>query len=68
METTGITKIYAALGGFHLTDAPIFKEAIEPTVAELQKADPRYIIPCHCTGWEGTNKITNTMPEKFRVV
>jgi 7,8-dihydropterin-6-yl-methyl-4-(beta-D-ribofuranosyl)aminobenzene 5'-phosphate synthase len=43
----------------------VFQEAIEPTVNELQKADPNYVIPCHCTGWKRTNRIIETMPEKF---
>jgi 7,8-dihydropterin-6-yl-methyl-4-(beta-D-ribofuranosyl)aminobenzene 5'-phosphate synthase len=64
-KITGTDKVYAIIGGFHLTGGSMFEEAIEPTIAELQKADPRYIIPCHCTGWKGTNRIINTMPEKF---
>ncbi len=60
-----INKVFAVLGGFHLTGGSMFEEAIEPTINELKKADPQYIIPCHCTGWKGTNRIINTMPEKF---
>src|SRR5215213_9530869 len=40
-------------------------QAIKPTIKELQKTDPKYIIPCHCTGWKATNKIIEVMPEKF---
>jgi 7,8-dihydropterin-6-yl-methyl-4-(beta-D-ribofuranosyl)aminobenzene 5'-phosphate synthase len=64
-KLSGINKIYAVLGGFHLMGDVVFQEAIEPTVNELQKADPTYIIPCHCTGWIGTKRIIDTMPEKF---
>ena len=64
-KLTGINKIYVILGGFHLTGGSMFEEAIEPTITELQMADPRHIVPCHCTGWKGTNRIINTMPEKF---
>jgi 7,8-dihydropterin-6-yl-methyl-4-(beta-D-ribofuranosyl)aminobenzene 5'-phosphate synthase len=64
-KLSGINKIYAVLGSFHLMGDVVFQEAIEPTVNELQKADPTYIIPCHCTGWIGTNRIIDTMPEKF---
>ena len=41
------------------------KSAIEPTMKELQRAQPDYLVPCHCTGWKATNKIIETMPEKF---
>ncbi len=65
-KLTGIEKIYVVIGGFHLpSDNGIYEEAIEPTIKELQKADPDYIIPCHCTGWKAINKIIDLMPEKF---
>jgi 7,8-dihydropterin-6-yl-methyl-4-(beta-D-ribofuranosyl)aminobenzene 5'-phosphate synthase len=57
-------KIHAILGGFHLTGS-IYEQAIEPTITELQNANPDYIIPCHCTGWKATNRIIQIMPEKF---
>jgi 7,8-dihydropterin-6-yl-methyl-4-(beta-D-ribofuranosyl)aminobenzene 5'-phosphate synthase len=63
-KVTKINKVFAVLGGFHLTGG-IYEEAIEPTIKELQKADPKYIIPCHCTGWKATNRIIEAMPERF---
>ena len=41
------------------------KAAIEPTLKELQKLDPDYLVPCHCTGWKAINRIIDTMPDKF---
>lgn len=65
-QVTGIDKVYAVVGGFHLpADGGIFEEAIDSTLKELQKIDPEYIIPCHCTGWKATNKIIDLMPKKF---
>ena len=59
-------KVHAVLGGFHLpADGGIYEEAIEPTLKELQKIDPDYIVPCHCTGWKAANRIIETMPEKY---
>jgi 7,8-dihydropterin-6-yl-methyl-4-(beta-D-ribofuranosyl)aminobenzene 5'-phosphate synthase len=43
----------------------IYEAAIEPTLEEFQKAQPDYLVPCHCTGWKATNRIIETMPEKF---
>jgi 7,8-dihydropterin-6-yl-methyl-4-(beta-D-ribofuranosyl)aminobenzene 5'-phosphate synthase len=63
-KVTKINKVFAVLGGFHLTGG-IYEEVIEPTIKELQKADPKYIIPCHCTGWKATNRIIEAMPERF---
>ena len=65
-KVTKIDKVYAVLGGFHLpADGGLYEEAIEPTLKELQKKDPDYIVPCHCTGWKAANRIIETMPEKF---
>jgi 7,8-dihydropterin-6-yl-methyl-4-(beta-D-ribofuranosyl)aminobenzene 5'-phosphate synthase len=65
-KITGVDKIYALIGGFHLpADGGIYEETIDSTLEELQKADPEYIVPCHCTGWKATNKIIDLMPEKF---
>ena len=65
-KVTEIDKVYAVLGGFHLpADGGIYEEAIEPTLNELQKIDPDYIVPCHCTGWKAACRITETMPEKY---
>ncbi|HZB18049.1 MAG TPA: MBL fold metallo-hydrolase [Nitrososphaeraceae archaeon] len=65
-KITGIDRIHAIIGGFHLpADGGIFEVAIEPTLKEFQKAQPDYLVPCHCTGWKATNRIIETMPEKF---
>jgi 7,8-dihydropterin-6-yl-methyl-4-(beta-D-ribofuranosyl)aminobenzene 5'-phosphate synthase len=65
-KVTGIDKVYAVIGGFHLpADDGIFEGAIDSTLNELQKIDPEYIIPCHCSGWKATNKIIDLMPNKF---
>ena len=65
-KITGINRIHAIIGGFHLpADGGIYEAAIEPTLKELQRAQPDYLVPCHCTGWKAANRIIETMPEKF---
>jgi 7,8-dihydropterin-6-yl-methyl-4-(beta-D-ribofuranosyl)aminobenzene 5'-phosphate synthase len=65
-KITGVSKIHAVIGGFHLpADGGIYEAAIEPTLKELQKLDPDYLVPCHCTGWKAANRIIETMPDKF---
>jgi len=63
-KVTGIEKIHCVIGGFHLSGQD-YEDSIPLTLAELTKVDPRYIVPCHCTGWKATNKIIDMMPEKF---
>src|ERR687891_552081 len=65
-DLTGVDKIHAIIGGFHLpADGGIYEEAMDPTIEKIQYVDPEYIIPCHCTGWKATNKIINLMPDKL---
>ena len=61
---TGIQKIYAILGGFHLSGA-IFEKIIPQTVEELTKIAPGCIVPGHCTGWVATHRIARVMPDAF---
>jgi 7,8-dihydropterin-6-yl-methyl-4-(beta-D-ribofuranosyl)aminobenzene 5'-phosphate synthase len=65
-KASELDKVHAVPGGFHLpADGGIYEEAIQPTLEGLLETDPDYIIPCHCTGWKATNRIIQTMPEKF---
>ena len=61
---TGIEKIYAVLGGFHLTGA-LFEPIIEPTVAALKELNPALIVPAHCTGWKASHMIARELPDAF---
>lgn len=61
---TGIEKVYAVLGGFHLTGA-IFEPIIEPTVAALKELNSALIVPAHCTGWKATHMIARELPDAF---
>jgi 7,8-dihydropterin-6-yl-methyl-4-(beta-D-ribofuranosyl)aminobenzene 5'-phosphate synthase len=61
---TGVNRIHSVIGGFHLTGG-MYEDKIEQTIEELQKANPEYVIPCHCTGWKAINRIIDTMPGKF---
>jgi 7,8-dihydropterin-6-yl-methyl-4-(beta-D-ribofuranosyl)aminobenzene 5'-phosphate synthase len=53
--------IYAIIGGMHLTGG-IFESIIPRTIDELEKHKPRFIIPCHCSGFKATNEIAKRMP------
>jgi len=48
MEVSGVKKLHAALGGFHLFPAP--DDYIRKTIAELKALDADVIIPMHCSG------------------
>ncbi|MGV8058494.1 MAG: MBL fold metallo-hydrolase [Smithellaceae bacterium] len=63
-EITGIDKIHAIMGGFHLS-GPLFEPIIGRTTEELKKLAPKYIIPVHCTGRKAIMYMEREMPEKF---
>ena len=61
---SGITKVHAVVGGFHLVRPRTEAEA-RRTVAELAVIDPRYIIPMHCTGEVFIEEAMRVMPGKI---
>jgi len=63
-KITGIDKIHAVLGGFHLS-GPIFEPIIEKTIIEFKKINPTVIIPMHCTGWEAIKRFSEEFPSSF---
>ncbi len=63
-KVTGVPKVHAVLGGFHLT-GPIMEPVIGPTIGEMKKFRPEYIVPTHCTGWRAINHFAKEMPEQF---
>ncbi|MCD6570318.1 MAG: MBL fold metallo-hydrolase [Deltaproteobacteria bacterium] len=63
-RVTGIENVHAIMGGFHLS-GPVFEPIIAPTIDELKKIDPDYVIPTHCTGRSAMLQIEHEMPSKF---
>ena len=63
-KVTGIEKVHAVMGGFHLSGA-IFEPIIDRTAEELKKLAPRYVIPAHCTGRKAIIRIEKEMPDQF---
>ncbi|MBV9180071.1 MAG: MBL fold metallo-hydrolase, partial [Acidobacteria bacterium] len=62
-KTTGVEKIHAVAGGWHL--APYPDEVIAKTVRALKEINPDYLIPMHCTGFRTMMAIEREMPEKL---
>jgi 7,8-dihydropterin-6-yl-methyl-4-(beta-D-ribofuranosyl)aminobenzene 5'-phosphate synthase len=62
-KNIGSERIHAVLGGFHLSGAE--NTVIDPTVAEMRRLSPDYVIPMHCTGWDAINRFAREMPDQF---
>ena len=61
---TGVEKLHAVIGGFHLT-GPLFEPVIGDTVTALEQLAPEVIVPAHCTGWKATHAIARRLPGAF---
>jgi 7,8-dihydropterin-6-yl-methyl-4-(beta-D-ribofuranosyl)aminobenzene 5'-phosphate synthase len=61
---SGVTTVYAILGGFHLAGRANERK-ISPTVKELENINPSLIAPSHCTGWRGMFVISKALPQAF---
>lgn len=60
---SGIDKVHAVLGGFHLV-RPRSGDEARRTVAEFAAINPTYIVPMHCTGEVFIAEALRVMPEK----
>jgi 7,8-dihydropterin-6-yl-methyl-4-(beta-D-ribofuranosyl)aminobenzene 5'-phosphate synthase len=47
-EVSGIQKVHAIVGGFHLGPAPA--DYLKQVVAEIKKLEPDVLVPMHCSG------------------
>jgi 7,8-dihydropterin-6-yl-methyl-4-(beta-D-ribofuranosyl)aminobenzene 5'-phosphate synthase len=62
-KSSGIEKVHAILGGFHLVDSR--PQDIPVTVAEIKSFKPDVLVPAHCTGFEAIVAFSKEMPEQF---
>ena len=62
-EVTGVEKIYALVGGFHLAPAP--DDYLRQVMAELKKFDLDHVLPMHCSGQNFIDLAKQEMPEKL---
>ena len=62
MEVSGVQKVHAIMGGFHLGPAPA--DYLTQVVGEIAKLDPDVVIPMHCSGLNFTQEAMRQMPGK----
>jgi 7,8-dihydropterin-6-yl-methyl-4-(beta-D-ribofuranosyl)aminobenzene 5'-phosphate synthase len=64
-EVSGVHKVHALVGGFHLGPAP--KDYLDTVVAEIKKLDPDVVIPMHCSGSNFIQAMREQMPDSLIV-
>ena len=62
MEVSGVHKVHAIMGGFHLGPAPA--DYLTQVVGEIGKLNPDVLIPMHCSGLNFTQEAQRQMPGK----
>lgn len=62
MAVSGVTKVHAVMGGFHLAPHPV--EYLRETVSALKEINPDYLIPMHCSGEAFIALAMQEMPSK----
>ena len=63
MAVSGVDKLHAVLGGFHLGVAP--PDYVEHTIEEMKALAPDVVIPMHCTGRTFIAKLRAEMPDRL---
>ena len=64
LAVTGISKVHAVIGGFHLSPA-FFHDRIPAVVDALVALQPEVIAPAHRTGYRAANAVYQALPEAF---
>jgi 7,8-dihydropterin-6-yl-methyl-4-(beta-D-ribofuranosyl)aminobenzene 5'-phosphate synthase len=62
-EVSGVQKVHAIVGGFHLGPAP--GDYLNQVVAEIKKLQPDAVIPMHCSGDNFVRAVREQMPDKL---
>lgn len=60
---TGVRRVLALVGGFHLCHAP--RRRIAATIRDLRTFAPRWVVPSHCSGLEFEAALAGAFPRGF---
>jgi 7,8-dihydropterin-6-yl-methyl-4-(beta-D-ribofuranosyl)aminobenzene 5'-phosphate synthase len=63
MAVSGVAKLHAVIGGFHLGIAP--PDYVEHTIAELKALNPDVVLPMHCSGRAFLAGMAREMPDRL---
>ena len=64
-QVSGVTKVHAIVGGFHLGPAP--KDYLTQVVSEIKKLEPDVLLPMHCSGLNFVAEARAQMPDNLLV-
>jgi 7,8-dihydropterin-6-yl-methyl-4-(beta-D-ribofuranosyl)aminobenzene 5'-phosphate synthase len=64
-EVSGVQKVHALVGGFHL--GPAQPAYLKEVIGEIRALNPDVIIPMHCSGENFIRAVRESMPDKLLV-
>jgi 7,8-dihydropterin-6-yl-methyl-4-(beta-D-ribofuranosyl)aminobenzene 5'-phosphate synthase len=64
-EVSGVAKVHAVIGGFHLGPAP--PDYTRQIVGELVALDPDVVVPMHCSGQNFVEAMQQIAPDRLLV-
>lgn len=64
MRLTGVDKLCALIGGFHLNGAA-FEPIIPATIDALAELQPALLVSGHCTGWRAQHALAARLPQAW---
>ncbi|MGD9238458.1 MAG: MBL fold metallo-hydrolase [Desulfobacterales bacterium] len=65
-KLTGIEKVHAVLGGFHLS-GPFYEKILGQTIDQLKALSPAVVVPMHCTGRKAMDQFAREFPSSFEL-
>jgi 7,8-dihydropterin-6-yl-methyl-4-(beta-D-ribofuranosyl)aminobenzene 5'-phosphate synthase len=65
-KLTGVEKIHAVLGGFHLS-GPFYEKILGETIDQLKALSPAVVVPMHCTGRKAMEQFSRAFPLSFEL-
>ena len=63
MEVSGVKKLHALIGGFHLGPAPM--DYTRHIVSEIKELDPDVVVPMHCSGENFVQAMREIAPDRL---
>lgn len=65
---SGVERVHAVMGGFHLGHSGITEQKVEKTAAALAEMDVSHISPMHCSGFRTLRAVAERTPDAFALM
>lgn len=67
-QISGVDRVHAVFGGFHLGHAGITQEKVDRTVDGLIERGVSLVAPMHCSGFRTQRAVAERMPDEFALM